>query len=650
MIYSKNTACVGIVLASIFFLSPAQAESEAQDANVVVTANRRPTSVDETFQSVTLISRNDIESRNPQSIMDLLVGLPGLHVNRNGGPGRATSVMMRGSNSNQVLVLVDGLRASDLSTGEFDWNSILPEQIERIEVVRGPLASLYGSDAIAGVIHIFTRQPAQGFSVEQTLGSYGTRKTSASLAGGEGWKYALTVGDRHTDGMRNLINNPRLYSFDQKNAGLQLSRQFDVDTRLKFLINRTEGENAFDNGPTSFSSFARSIGFDQRVNSNWAHAIKVGWSGFNLSVPYEYPPGKFQTERKSVSWHNTVQTGHGYLVLGTDFWAENAIKLDYDNRDNNLDKTLRNSAVFGQYAFEWQRLKWQMAMRHDHQNLYGSVNTYNLGVGRQFSKGWQWHASHGTAFKAPTTNDLFWPHSVEPNYDWSDPSNPVALSASAGTCGPTVLTGGAPTPCVYDTAGNPHLRPESSRTSEVGLRYSGTYRLALNLFETQVKDLISWDSRYGGTGENFAQFWFPNNLSAVRMRGFEASYSRTWDAWTAGMQWTWLDAINEESGKQLDRRPKNAASASLGYAWSGHLTRAELLAVSSRLNNSGASTLPGYAVLNLSDRWKLANNWTLIARLDNVFDTRYVLVANGAQTAYATPRRSGYLTLRYTTK
>ncbi|TXI64022.1 MAG: TonB-dependent receptor [Limnohabitans sp.] len=648
MMYSTCSARTGVVLACAFLCNTALAAPDEKEANIVVTANRRPVSVDETFQSVSVIRREDIESRNPQTVMDLLTGLPGLHVNRNGGPGRATSVMMRGANSNQVLVLVDGLRASDLSTGEFDWNSILPEQIERIEVVRGPLASLYGSDAVAGVIQIFTRQPAKGLALEQTLGSYGTRQTSASLAGGDDWRYAMTVGTRHTDGMKNLINNPRLYSFDQKNVGLQLSRQFTVDTRVKFLLNRAEGENAFDSGPTRFSSFSRSVAVDQRLSSVWTQSVKLGWSGSALNVPHESPPGKFETERRSVSWHNHIQAGQGDLVLGADAWTENAIKLDYDNAGNNIDKNLRNSAVFGQYAFEWERLKWQLAARHDHQNYYGTANTYNVGVGRQFGQGWQWNASYGTAFKAPTTNDLFWPHSVETAYDWSNPSNPVALSASSGTCGPTVISWGAPTPCLYDTAGNLNLRPETSKTSEIGLRYAGDFRMGFNYFETQVKDLISWDSRYGGAGENYAQYWYPNNLSAVRMRGFEASYSRSWNAWTTGAQWSWLEAINEETGKQLDRRPKQTASIALGYQWSGHQTRAELLMVSSRLNNSGASTLPGYAVVNLSDRWKLASNWTLIARVDNVFDTRYVLVANGAQTPYATPARSGYLTLRYT--
>lgn len=212
------------------------------------------------------------------------------------------------------------------------------------------------------------------------------------------------------------------------------------------------------------------------------------------------------------------------------------------------------------------------------------------------------------------------------------------------------MTYGAPTPCVYDTAGNPSLRPETSRTSELGLRYSGDFRLGFNYFETRVNDLINWDSRYGGSGQNYAQYWYPNNVSAARMRGFETSYSRSWNAWTAAAQWTWLNAINQATGLQLDRRPKQTASVSLGYRWAEHLTRAELLMVSSRLNNSGANTLPGYAVVNLSDSWKFSPSWALVARLDNLFNTSYVAVANGSQVPYATPTRSAYLTLRYTMK
>ena len=650
MNYPTYSVRVGVALTCGFFLSAANAALDASDASVVVTANRRPVSVDDTFQSVSVIRREDIESSHPQTIMDLLSTLSSVQVNRNGGPGRATSVLMRGANANQILVLVDGLRVSELSSGEFDWNSLQPDQIERIEVVRGPLASLYGSDAIAGVIQIFTRQPQPGFSVEQTVGSFGTRKTSATLAGGDEWKYGLSAGTYHTDGMQNLINNPRLYSFDQKNAGLKLDRRFDADTRLKLTFNQSEGESALDNGPTTFSSFSRSVSWDQRLSPNWTHSLKLGWTGSTLSVPYEQPPGKFESERQSLSWHNHLQTSHGDLVVGADAWTENAVKLDYSNSANNVDKNLRNTAVFGQYAFDWEKFKWQLGLRHDHQNFYGTANTYNVGVGREFAQGWRWSASHGTAFKAPTTNDLFWPHSVEPNMDWYQ--NPaVPLSYSGGTCGPTVIGwGGAPTPCVYDTAGNPTLRPETSRTSEIGVRYSGDFRLGVNYFETQVRDLINWDSRYGGTGQSYAQYWFPNNLSSVRMRGLEVNYSRTWNAWMTTAQWTWLNAINQETGLQLDRRPKQSAAVSLGYKWQEHQTRAELQMVSSRLNNSGANTLPGYALVNLSDSWKLADHWTLVARVDNVFDTRYVLVANGSQTPYATAMRSAYLSLRYTMK
>lgn len=649
MIYQNNRTYLGVALSFGVLLSVAHAANDENNPNIVVTANRRPVSVDETFQSVSVIEREDIATRNPQTLMDLLTGLSGVQLNRSGGPGRSTSVLMRGANANQILVLVDGLRASDLATGEFDWNSILPEQVERIEVVRGPMASLYGSDAVAGVVQIFTRKAQSGFSAEQTMGSYGTRKTSVSLGGGDEWVYGLSAGTYHTDGMQSLTNNPRLYSFEQKNAGLKFDRQFSADVRLKIGLNQSEGENAFDNGPTTFSSFARSASFEQRLNSAWTHTLKVGWTGSTLSVPHEQPPGKFQTERRSVSWHNHVQTGAGDIVLGADAWAENAIKLDYANSSNSSDKNLRNAAVFGQYAFEWERLKWQLGMRHDHQNFYGSANTYNLGVGRQFAQGWQWSASHGTAFKAPSTNDLFWPHSLEANYDWSQ-NPPAVLSALAGTCGPTVLNWGSPTPCAYDTAGNPNLRPESSRTSEIGLRYSSDFRFAVSYFETQVKDQINWDSRYGGTGQDFVQYWYPNNISAVRMRGLETSYSRSWNAWSTAAQWTLLNAVNQETGLQLDRRPKHSGSVSLGYRWMGHLTRAELLMVSSRFNNSGANTLPGYALVNLSDSWKIAPDWTLIARVDNVFDTRYVLVANGSQTPYATPMRSAYLTLRYSMK
>lgn len=636
----------GLFVASASWCLCAFAHPDAAVSEVLVTAQRQAATADETIQAVSVIRREDIEQRNPQSIMDLLVGLPGLQVNRNGGPGRVTTVLMRGANANQVLVLVDGLRASDIFTGEFDWNSISPEQIERIEVVRGPLTSLYGSDAVAGVIQIFTRQAGKGVSLEQTVGSYGTRQSSARISAGDEWKFSLQAGLRHTDGMQNLVNNPRTYSFDQQFAGLKLQRDWGTQTRLQLDLNQTDNKSAFDNGPSRSGSFARSLALEHQVNPAWKQVLQLGWMGYELRVPYEFPPGRFNTERQSLSWQNQLRLGPGQGTFGVDAWSESALKQDFSNAANGVDRTLRNTGVFGQYGMDWQSWRAQLALRQDHQNFFGTASTYNLGVGRSWASGWRWNASHGTAFKAPTVNDLFWPVSSEPNMNWAA-SPPVPLSASAGTCGPTVMTQGTPTPCAYVSAGNPALRPEHAKTTEIGLRYNGPYRLGVQWFETQVNDLIVWDSRYTGTGQDFVQYWFPNNVQAVRLRGVETSYSQVWKSWGIAGQWSWLDATNAQTGQTLDRRPKNSASLTLTYRWQQHLTRMELLAVSSRLNNSGATVLPGYAVLNASHSWQVASQWRLVARLDNVFDTRYTLTASGGNIPYANPGRSAYLTLRY---
>jgi vitamin B12 transporter len=642
MTFSTPFARMGIALACAVSVPSSWATDEIA-SDIVVTATRRPISVDDSFQSVTVIGREEIEAANVQSLSDLLQGLAGVQVNRSGGPGRTTTVFLRGANANQTLVLVDGLRASALSNGEFDWNSIAPNQINRIEVVRGPLASLYGSDAIAGVIQIFTNRFQPGYAMEQTLGSYGTRKSRAEFSGGEEWKYAISAGTTHTDGLQNLVNNPKKYSFDQNSASLAIAREIDGSRQFKFNLNQNESKSALDRGPSSSSSFNRSFDYDSRVNDNWSYSVKVGWMGADLEVPFESPPGLFKTDRKSLALSHLLKSGDNYLTLGADVWSENVVKLDYQNPSNNLDKNLRNASIFGQYSFEWQKFNWQAALRHDRQNYYGRANTYNLAVSKDIAPGWRLSASHGTAFKAPTSNDLFWPHSIEANMNW-DTFAP--LTAASGTCGPNVF--GNPVPCQYDTAGNPSLKPESSKTTEIGLRFKGDASFGLNYFETQVKDLINWDSHYAGAGESYTQFWFPNNLDTVRMRGLEIQYARKWNDWSLGTQWTALSAIDARSHQQLDRRPKQSAALTLGYRWADHLSRAELLMVSSRLNNSGADQLPGYVVANMSDRWQINPHWALVSRLDNVFDTRYKVVANGSRVAYATPARSAYLTLRYT--
>ena len=642
--FARLSAPVLSVLSMASFSAVAQSPSSISP-EVVVTSNRRSVSTDQVFQSVNVITREDIEQSGAQSIMDLLSGLSGMSVARSGGVGKATSIYMRGATTNQLLVLVNGVRASAAGTGEFDWNSLLPEQIEKIEVVRGPLASLYGSDAIGGVIQIFTRQPQVGVSIAQTLGSYGTRQTDLSFGGGNDWIYGFRLGERSIDGMQTLVNKVNRFGSEQKYADGTLSRKLDNNTHLKLGAGFGEGRNTDEYGRNLFSSYSAFARVEHAATQDWHQTWQLSSMGTNLTVPQGYPPGEFNTDRTSISWLNVIDFSTGVMSLGAEGWVDKVTKLDYSNASNNVSKEMVTHAIYGQYATAWQGFDWQLGARHDQHNVYGDQSTFNAALGRKITSNLQLLTSYGTAFKAPSANDLYWPHSVEPNTDSS--YNP--LSSTGGTCGPSVLTWGSPTPCIYDTIGNSTLKPERSKTAEVGLRYVDGYTLKLNFFETQISDLIAWNSALQGQGDLYGAYYQPQNINTAKIRGIETGLSQRFAGWFTAIQYTRLLATNQETGAQLDRRPKNNATAVISRAIQRHKISASMQLASERLDSSGSLRLAGYGLINLSDHYQVNSDWSVVTRLENLLDKKYTL-ATSFGTPYATPGRSAYVTVRYSYK
>jgi vitamin B12 transporter len=615
----------------------------APSADVTITANRRLVTADQTFQSVSVITREHIEESGAQSITDLLMGLPGVSIARNGGVGKASSVFLRGTTTSQLLVLIDGVRASAAGTGDFDWNTLLPEQIERIELVRGPAASLYGSDAVGGVLQIFRKEPKKGFSIAQTLGSYGTRHTDVSVAGGEDWLFGVNAGERTIDGMQTVVNNNNRYGSTHKYVSANVKGDLSRGLKMQGGFGYAEGDNADEYGKNLLRNHNGFIRLTHDTTPDWKQSLQLSQFGMNMKVPDGYPPGEFSTDRMALAWQNLLSTQVGLFTLGAETWADKVTKLDYANVTNNVYKTLTTHAAFAQYAHRWQDIDWQLGARRDQHNVYGDQSTFNAAMGKKLTPQLQLLASHGTAFKAPSANDLYWPHVAEPNFDYNT-SPPTPLSAAGGTCGPNV--GGRSVACVYDTVGNVSLKPERSKTSELGLRYSDGYVFRLNYFETQISDLIVWKSQTLGTGETYGAYYKPQNVSQADIKGLETSYSQRVGSWTLAGQYTRLLATNLDSGQQLDRRPKNSAALSASTAIQKHKITAIWQLASERLDSSGAYTLPGYGVLNLVDFYEINRQWSVTARVENVTNKKYHL-ATSFGTPYASPQRSGYVTLRY---
>jgi vitamin B12 transporter len=611
---------------------PVLAQTVPTLPETVVTATRTARTADELMQSVDVLTRQDIELLAPSSLMDLIGSVPGVVVTRSGGPGKSVGVYLRGANSDHVLVLVNGVRASSATLGDYDWNALQPEQIERVEVVRGPLASLYGSDAIGGVIQIFTRGQREGYEVSQTIGSNKMRESSMRLSGGQDTKWSLSASAMGTNGTQMRVTDPLSYPTRSANIGLGLSGKLQDGWSYNLGLTHSEGhdESHVSAGPSDSRNQVIDLSLEGRMSSVWKQKISLYQASNRLVSPAGFPPSDIQTDRRQLSWVNELNMGVGALTLGVDRMLEDVSNLNTQTGAYVFNKGMGTTGVYGQFLTEWAGNDIQLGLRRDQHSVFGGANTYNVSVGRQLAGNWRFYASHGTAFKGPTANDFYWPRS-----EYND------ILDGSGDC---LVYGYA---CLSISEGNPHLLPERSRSNEIGLQVNGPVQYRFNLFETRVSNLIDWDSTESGLGSSSTEVWTPSNVGRASMRGGELSAHFNWSQWRIQASASRILARNEESGAPLDRRPDNTASLSAVRRFGDHTLRVGLTAASERYESSGTRRLAGYGRVDLADTIRLGEHWSLRLKIDNLFDKQYTL-ATSSGVPYATPGREFYVTLRYT--
>jgi vitamin B12 transporter len=618
---------VALFNAGLFSL-PVQALEIPLLDEIVVTATRTPLPVETTLAATSVINRETIRRSQASDLISLLDQQAGIHVSRTGGEGKSTSVFVRGAATKHVLVMVDGVRAASATTGEYDWSALSPEQIERIEIVRGPLSSLYGSDAIGGVIQIFTRR-ATGAGAKLTLGSRNTRALNVSFGGGEAWRYSLEAGRESTDGLPTFSTDTTAYGFNRNHLTFGIDGSLTPDLTLAAHLAQSWGRNEQDanTGDNDYINRTASLKLDHQVSTQWRQNLTLGNSLDSYTSYSPFIPARIETNRDSLTWQHDLTFEAGKLSLGVDHWNDHASK------DNSglLDERIENTGVFAQYRFAALSGDAQLGLRRDRHDVFGGQNTWNLRWGRELSPGLHFTAGHGTAYKAPTVNDLFWPNSVD---------GPYTYNIGATTYSDTFVT-----------RGNTGLKPETSRSSELGLSYrQAGWDTALNLYETRVRDLIEWQPNItaGGAGPGIATTYDyqPQNVSSARMRGLELSGHARWLNWDWQAALTRLLAVNLGTGLQLDRRPENSLTLNASRTFGKHGVRIEGSAYSQRLDVNGSKTLAGYGLVNTAYEYALNKDTQLALRIDNLFDRNYALARTSTR-FYDVPGRGVFVTLRY---
>ena len=582
------------------------------DETVVVSATRIPTPESEVASSMTVITAKDIAAKQSQTLPDILKDVPGLTVVQTGGPGGLTGIYMRGTNTNHIKVIVDGIDVGDPTSadGSLDFSRFLTQDIQTIEVLRGPQSGLYGSEAIGGVINITTRSgsgPAQ-FTAAVQGGSFDTFNQGAGLSGSDGpFHYTvnlehfhtgstpvtpldlLTPGEpRNNDYYDNLTGSTKL--------GFDVTRNFDLGLVARYTDShlRLTGDDPFQfpsppeaqqSAANTHQLYTRATAHSLAFNGTFEQTLGVAYSRLDSSdftPAADGPPTFFSGERLKVDWQGNVRLATSQmLVLGAEH------QRDEIRSPVSADQSIDSGYVELQSGFG-DRLFNTLSLRYDDNDRFGAKVTYRVAPVYVIKEtGTRVKASVGTGFKAPTLDELY--HSYP----------------------------------AFDFFANPDLKPESSHGYDVGFDQalaSGAVTLGATYFRNIISNLVT---------EN-ADFTSYANVGRARTDGVESFFAyEPLKTLTLRLDYTFTEAVDEILNQELLRRPKHKASLNVGWQatrrWSLHTT---VLTVGDWIDGNrnfsiSRLTAPGYTTVDFATNFDINSKLAVFARIDNLLDRRY---------------------------
>jgi len=566
----------------------------------MVTATRVAQPLTDVVADVSIIDRETLERSGATGLADVLARVPGIEFSRNGGPGTTTSVFVRGGESRFTAVYIDGVRVDSQATGGAPWEAIPLSLIDRIEILRGPAGAIYGSDALAGVIQIFTRKGEGAFSpfVGVGFGTYQTKKLDAGFSGTSGaFDYALGVAREISEGFNarpNTTQNPDRDGYRSTSANARLGFQVNRAHRVEATLLASDLNSQYDG---STKNDDRNLHTLQALGLNW----QAQWSDTyrtKVSVSesrdrYETTPSPYLTvtRLRGLLWQNEWRLGASLFTA--------ALERKEDHLENApIDRGRSQDALALGYGVTSGRHTLQMNVRHDRDSEFGGRSTGSVAYGYAFAPAWRATASAGTAFRAPTLYQRF---------------------------------------SIY---GVPTLQPESSHNLELGLHYAqNRSRFDVVAYQNRVSNLISFSS----PGPCASSFGCYANTARAQYEGVTVSGGHQLGGVNLSASLDLQNPRDLDTGKQLARRARRhamlAADTRLG-AW----TVGAEAQLSSRRNDSANNSfvLGGYGLLNLHASTRVARDWTVLARVDNLADKNYQL-AN----TYATPGRTLFVGLKW---
>lgn len=593
----KRQAAVALAAALLSTFLHAQ---NTELSPTVVTATRTESRADAVLSDVTVITREDIERGTGRTVAELISRVAGVQATGNGGLGKNSSIFIRGTASTHVLLLVDGVRVGSATAGQANFDNIPLESIERIEVLKGPASALYGSDAVGGVIQIFTRQGREGFFpyASATVGSAGRHEVSTGLSGGtQAVSYSLGVQTLREKGFS--ATNPAVGSshnidrdgFSQDSLNASVNWRLAPGWKLGATLLHADGVNHYDSGVSSFDTYADlqtqsyGLNLEGQLLRNWKARLAYGGSDDKSTNYTSTSTSRFDTHQDQWSWLNDISTPLGLVLAGVERVQQRVSGTTaYTVNQRTTD------SVFAGLNGDAAGHSWQLNVRRDDNSQFGGATTGFAGYGYKLTRELRAHVSYGTSFKAPSFNTLYFPN-----------------------------------------FGNATTQPEEGRNREVGLAYApGTREYKVVYFDNRIQGFITLQPVVA-------------NIPRARIQGWTLSYNHQLEALGLRAVLDLLEARDEATGRMLARRADEQLTLGADYRAGPWKYGATLLAASERYDNATNTIyLPGFGTLDAHVDYALSKDWSLQARVNNLGDKVYQTV-NG----YNQQGRAAYLTLRW---
>jgi vitamin B12 transporter len=586
--------------------SPFQPSSDP----LIVTATRALAPAP-TLRDAIVITRDQLEAAGALSLGELLQRDAGIELRSTGGAGQPQTLFLRGAGGAQTLILVDGLRVGSASVGTTAIEHIPLEMIERIEIVKGPLSSLYGPDAIGGVIQVFTRgKSVPYFFGEGALGTDRDARVSTGLStADDSSNLSMSMGARSVDApsatneRAGFLFNPDRDPYRNAFANLHASHRLWQGETLAFDAFGTQSRTDFDNGASSTGDRTDQSIYGARFTSSsnftawWNSRLSAG-GGVDRLVTHGGLPSRFETRQGQYSWVNEFKVADGTALLGIEnlhqhLYTDESVVFTRDSRDT--------TAVFGGLNERFEDQYLEASIRRDHDEQFGSRNTGTASYGVDWPGLGRLAFTYGQGFRAPTFFDLY---------------------------GPTFE--GFYTP-------NPNLRPEHSKSRELSLKSDAAspWRWSVTAFDNRVEDLITYVPEEATV----------KNVARARTRGIEASLEGTWYGarWRASL--VAQQPKDEDTGARLQGRAERFGTVSVERdfgAWRAGLT---VTASGERFDSTTedpGTRLPAYAVVDARVRYAIDKRWSVALAATNLADKRYE-----SAIGYDAPRRAFLLSVRF---